>query len=218
MGNDLLKTALSEMLSERAMQEIPLKKHRFSLKYRLNRRKNSKAEYESPCSYVPLRRMPRAAFIIILLSLLFLAACTAVQLIRGFAQREYKGYSVLSPMAESERNSVTEFYWLPKSTGCKYLGRELTYRGENIAEVFSRYEYEGKLLTLWQTLPVGEIYLDTENGSLVPIEYNGLYGWNYDNNYTSRTCWQQDGYMFAIDVSDENAAEKLIQDMEIYYE
>ncbi len=218
MENDMLKTALSEMLSERAMQEIPLKKHRFSLKYRLNRRKNSKAEYESPCSYVPLRRMPRAAFIIILLSLLFLAACTAVQLIRGFAQREYKGYSVLSPMAEGEKNSVTEFYWLPKSTGCKYLGRELTYSGENIAEVFSRYEYEGKLLTLWQTLPVGEIYLDTENGSLVPIEYNGLYGWNYDNNYTSRTCWQQDGYMFAIDVSDEKAAEKLIKDMEIYYE
>ena len=218
MENDLLKTALSEMLSERAMQEIPIKKHRFSLKYRLNRCKNSRAEYESPCSYVSLRRMPRAAFIIILLSILFLAACTAVQLIRGFAQREYKGYSVLSPMAESERNSVTEFYWLPKSTGCKYLGRELTYSGENIAEVFSRYEYEGKLLTLWQTLPVGEMYLDTENGSLAPVEYNGLYGWNYDNNYTNRTCWQQDGYMFAIDVSDENAAEKLIQDMEIYYE
>ena len=218
MGNDLLKTTLSEMLSERAMQEIPLKKHRFSLKYRLNRRKNSRAEYESPCSYVPLRRMPRAAFIIILLSLLFLAACTAVQLIRGFAQREYKGYSVLSPMAESERNSVTEFYWLPKSTGCKYLGRELTYRGENIAEVFSRYEYEGKLLTLWQTLPVGEMYLDTENGFLAPIEYNGFYGWNYDNNYTNRTCWQQDGYMFAIDVSDEKAAERLIKNMEIYYE
>ena len=216
MENDLLKTALSETLSERAMQEIPLRKHRFSFKYRLNRRKNSKAEYEFTRS--PLRRMPKAAFIIILLSLLSLAACTAVQLIRGFAQREYKGYSVLSPMAESERSSVTEFYWLPKSTGCKYLGRELTYRGENIAEVFSRYEYEGKLLTLWQTLPVGEMYLDTENGSFTPIEYNGFYGWNYDNNYTSRTCWQQDGYMFAIDVSDEKAAEKLMRDIEIYFE
>lgn len=218
MENELLKRALSETLSERAMQKIPLKKHRFTLGYKLRRRKNSKAEYEIPYSHVPLRRMPKAAFIIILLSLLSLAACAAVQIIRGFTQREYKGYSVLSPLSGGERSCITEFYWLPKSTGCKYLGRELTYSGENIAEVSSRYEYEGKLLTLWQTLPVGEMYLDTENGMLDSVEYNGFYGWNYDNNYTSLTCWQQDGYMFTINSTDENAAEKLMQNIEIYYE
>lgn len=218
MENDLLKRALSETLSERAMQEIPLRNHRFSLRHKFRRHKNSKAEYEIPYSHIPLRRMPKAAFIIILLSLFSLAACAAVQIIRGFTQREYNGYSVLSPLSEGERNCITEFYWLPKSTGCKYLGRELTYSGENIAEVFSRYEYNGKLLTLWQTLPVGEIYLDTENGTLMPLEYNGLYGWEYDNTVTNRSCWQQDGYMFALNTEDKNAAEKLIQDIEIYYE
>ncbi len=218
MENDLLKRALSETLSERAMQDISFRKHRFSLKYILRRRKLCRKEYEDSYSHIPLRHMPKAAFIIILLSLLSLAACAAVQIIRGFTQREYNGYSVLSPLFEGDRSSVTEFYWLPKSTGCKYLGRELTYSGENIAEVFSRYEYNGKLLTLWQTLPVGEIYLDTENGTLIPLEYNGLYGWEYDNNITSRTCWQQDGYMFALNTEDKSAAERLIQNIEIYCE
>lgn len=217
MDNDLLKTALSEALSERALQEIPLKKHCFSFKYRLRRHKICKREFEMQFSYIPLRGMPKAAFIILLLSILTLAACAAVQIIRGFTQRDYEGYSVLSPLSENGKSCITEFYWLPKGTGCKYLGRELTYSGENIAEVFSRYEYEGKLLTLRQSLPVGEIHLDTENGVLAPFEYNGLYGWEYDNIFTSRTCWQQDGYMFALNVSDENAAEKLIQDIEIYF-
>lgn len=217
MENELLKRALSETLSKRAEQKILLRSHRFSLKYRLRRHKLCRTEYEFSYSYMPLRRIPKAAFIILLLSVLTLVACTAVQIIRGFTQREYNGYSVLSPLSEGTRNCITEFYWLPESTGCKYLGREITYSGENIAEVFSRYEYNGKLLTLWQTLPVGEIYLDTENGTLMPLEYSGFYGWEYDNNVTSRTCWQQNGYMFALNTENRNAAEKLIKDMEIYY-
>ncbi len=216
MENDLLKAALLETLSERALQEISNEKHRFSLKYRMNRRKNCKAEYEIPYSYIPLRRMPKAALIIILLSLLSLAACAATQIIRGFTQKNYEGYSALSPLSEGTRNCITEFYWLPKDTGCKYLGREITYSGENIAEVFSRYEYNGKLLTLWQTLPVGEMYVDTENGALMSIEYNGLYGWEYDDNIISRSCWQQDGYMFVINAQDKDVTEKLIKNIEIY--
>lgn len=217
MENDLLKRALSETLSERAFQEIPLEKHRFSLKYRLRRGRYCKREFKIPLSYISLRRMPKAAFIIILLSIFTLAACAAVQIIRDFTKTDYDGYSVLSPLAETNRNCITEFYWLPKSTGCKYLGREITYSGENIAEVFSRYEYNGGLLTLWQTLPVGEIYLDTDNGTLIPFEYKGLCGWEYSNNISNRSCWQQDGYMFALNAEDKNSAEKLIQDIEIYY-
>lgn len=161
--------------------------------------------------------MPKTAFILLLLALISLAACTAVQIIRGFSQKSYEGYSVLSPLSEGDKNFITEFYWLPKSTGCKYLGREVTYSGENIAEVFSRYEYNGKLLTLWQTLPVGEISLDTENGMLTPFEYSGLYGWEYDNRISSQTCWQQDGYMFTINAQDKDMTEELIKNLEIYY-
>lgn len=217
MENDLLKKALSETLSERALQEIPLKKYRFSLSYKLRRRKICKQEFEFPRSRSSLRYMPKAALIILLLAVLSLAACAAVKLIRGFTKSDYEGYSILSPLSKGDRNSITEFYWLPKSTGCKYLGREVTYRGEEIAEVFSRYEYNGKLLTLWQTLPVGEIGLDTKSGALTPFEHSGLYGWEYSNGITSRTCWQQDGYMFAINAQDNDRTEELIEDLEIYY-
>ena len=218
MKNDLLKTALSETLSERAMQEIPAVGHSFSLKYRLRRRKICKSEFEIPHSYIPLRRIPKAALIIILLSLLCLAACAVAQAIRGFTKTNYGGYSVLSPLSESGKDCVTEFYWLPKTADCKYLGREITYSGENITEVFSRYEYNGKLLTLRQSLPAGEMYFDTENGSIAPAEYNGFYGFSYDNRVLNLTCWQQDGYMFMLDTEDINSAEALIKNIEIYYE
>ena len=76
------------------MQDISLRKHRFSFKYILRRRKICGTEYEAAYLPILLRRMPKAAFIIILLSLLSLAACAAVQIIRGFTEREYKGYVI----------------------------------------------------------------------------------------------------------------------------
>lgn len=210
MDDEVLRIALADTLSERTLS-IPSDEHRFSLRYRLKRRSMCRCTGRAP--KVSLRRMPRAVLVLILLAAMALTACTAVSVIRRMIRTDYDGYSVLAPNSYGERSCVTEFYWLPKSTGCKYIGRQLIYDGAEIYQVISSYDCGGRILSLTQTIPNGYNVINTEYSELTSAR-NGVYRHNMGD--TQLYFWEQDGYMFTMSLQGDESAERYIHSIEVY--
>ena len=210
MDDELLRIALADTLSERTLS-IPSDEHRFSLRYRLKRHSMCRCTEKAP--KVSLRRMPRAVLVLILLAAMALTACTAVSVIRRMIRTDYDGYSVLAPNSYGERSCVTDFYWLPKSTGCKYIGRQVFYDGAVIRQVISNYDCAGRLLSLTQTIPDGYNVINTEYSELTSAQ-NGIF--RHEMGDTQLYFWEQDGYVFTMSVQGSEKAEHYINSIEIY--
>ena len=210
MNDELLRMALAAALSERTVSE-PAAEHRFSLRYRIKRRYLCRCAEKSP--RVPLRRVPRAVLVLILLAVTALTACTAVSVICRMVRTDHEGYSVLAPNSYGERSCVTDFYWLPKSTGCKYIGRQVIYDGAEIYQVISSYDCGGKLLSLTQTVPNGYQVVNTRYSELTSAR-NGVYMHEMGN--VQMYFWEQNGYMFTMSLQGEGNAQRYINSIEIY--
>lgn len=210
MDDELLRIALADTLSERTLS-IPSDEHRFSLRYMLKRHSMCRCTEKAP--KVSFRRMPRAVLVLILLAAMALTACTAVSVIRRMVRTDYDGYSVLAPNSYGERSCVTDFYWLPKSTGCKYIGRQVFYDGAEIRQVISNYDCGGMLLSLTQTIPDGYNVINTEYSELTSAR-NGIF--RHEMGDTQLYFWEQDGYVFTMSVQGNEKAEHYINSIEIY--
>lgn len=209
MDDELLRIALADTLSERTVS-VPTEEHRFSLRYRLKKRSLCRC---TDAPRVSLRRMPRALLVLILLAVMALTACTAASVIRRMIRTDYDGYSMLAPNSYGERSCVTEFYWLPKSTGCKYIGRQVIYDGAEIRQVISSYDCGGRLLSLTQTIPNGYNVINTEYSELTSMR-NGVY--RHEMGDLPLYFWEQDGYVFTMSLQGGENMERYINSIEIY--
>lgn len=210
MDDELLRIALADTLSERTLS-IPSDEHRFSLRYRLKRRSMCRCTEKAP--KVSLRRMPRAILVLILIAAIALTACTAVSVIRRMIRTDYDGYSVLAPNSYGERSCVTDFYWLPKSTGCKYIGRQLFYDKSEIYQVISNYDCCGMTLTLTQSIPNAYNIINTRYSELVS-DRNGIY--MHQMGDVQICYWEQDGYIFTLSMQGKEKIERYIHSIEVF--
>lgn len=206
--DEKLKQALAEVSEQRLNERYTdVKKHRFSLSYRISKRKTLKQlkkrenEISAHPLNVPKPRKIRAALMAAVISAIILGVGTyaVTNIIGRFNFNRKPEYSRLNIAAEnSDRTYIEDYYGLPEEDGWEID----YYFADEESSMIAYKEKDGMLITVCQNTVEGgnNYHIDTENTMPQAVTlYEEDDGFYIEHQFGGVSLYYiYDGYLFSI--------------------
>lgn len=183
--------------------------HRFSLSYRLNRKKIINDSKENNCTFKTNASVRlKTALIALAFSIVVLAGFISVAYVNGFRFSIYPDHSVVEIVPpDNAKEEITEYLRLSPKSG-------YTLTNESLSDSICTFEYKNgeKIVLLTQSLIDIPYHIDTEDASPQPVTFLGNEGFLISKDDDIQIIWTMDGYLFILVVNiDKNEAEDLFK-------